>query len=346
MRRETRQASEMAIELSICMIVRDEAADLPRCLASLAGVGDELVVVDTGSRDATPELAEAAGARLIHSAWPGDFSAARNVSVTAATGDWCVVIDADEELTPPVRAALRPTIERADAAGLMGLSLLQRNLSAPGELTAWEDIPLVRVFRRTPEVRYEGRIHEQVSPSIVRAGGRIGATDLYVLHHGYARSTAQGGNARASRNLALIEDALREAPEDAYLLYQLGATRKALGDPAATEALNRALAIDARAAIKALSPDAQATAHMKLAQLALARRDDRAALDEACRCLELQPSNVTALQAVVVSCVALDRLPEAIDACQRLLACPNLADPHRSDLNKLLRAMSAELTTS
>lgn len=333
----------MAIRLSVCMIVRDEAADLPRCLASLAGVGDELVVVDTGSRDATPELAVAAGARLLRSAWQGDFAAARNVSLAAATGDWCVVIDADEELPPPVRAVLRATIERADAAGLMGLSVLQRNLSAPGELTAWEDLPLVRVFRRAPAVRYEGRIHEQVTPSIVRAGGRIGATDLYLLHHGYARSTAQGGIARARRNLALIEDALREAPDDAYLLYQLGATRKALGDPAAAEALDRALAIDARAAVKALSAEAEAAARMKLAQLALARGDDRAAVDEARRCLARQPGNVTALQAVVVGCVTLGRLPEAIDACQRLLTCPNVAEPVRHDLAKLLRVMSAEV---
>jgi tetratricopeptide (TPR) repeat protein len=333
----------MAIRLSVCMIVRDEAADLPRCLASLAGVGDELVVVDTGSRDATPELAVAAGARLIRSAWQRDFAAARNVSVEAATGDWCVVIDADEELPPPVRAVLRATIERADAAGLMGLSVLQRNLSAPGALTAWEDLPLVRVFRRAPAVRYEGRIHEQVTPSIMRAGGRIGASDLYLLHHGYARSTAQGGLARAHRNLALIEDALRDTPDDAYLLFQLGATRKAIGDPAAGEALDRALAIDARAAVKALSAEAEAAARMKLAQLALARGDDRAAVDEARRCLALQPDNVTALQAVVVGCVTLGRLPEAIDACERLLTCPNVAEPVRNELDKLRRMMSAEV---
>jgi tetratricopeptide (TPR) repeat protein len=332
----------MAIRLSVCMIVRDEAADLPRCLASLAGVGDELVVVDTGSRDATPELAAAAGARLIRSEWQHDFAAARNASVAAATGDWCVVIDADEELPPQVRAELRATIERAGAAGLMGLSVLQRNLSAPGELTAWEDLPLVRVFRRAPAVRYEGRIHEQVTPSIVRAGGRIGATDLIVLHHGYARSTAQGGTARARRNLALIEEALREDPDDAYLVYQLGATQKAIGDPAAGEALQRALAIDARAAVKALSAETEAAARMKLAQLALARGEDRTAIDEARRCLVLQPDNVTALQALVVGCVTLGRLPEAIDACQRLLTRPNLAEPVRSDLSKLLRAMSAE----
>jgi tetratricopeptide (TPR) repeat protein len=327
------------MRLSICMIVRDEAADLPRCLASLAGVADELVVVDTGSLDATPDLAAAAGARVIRIAWPRDFAAARNVSLDAATGDWCVVIDADEELSPAMRAALRETIARVDE-GVMGLTIRQRNLSAPGELTAWEDLPLVRVFRRLPVIRYEGRIHEQITPSIVRAGGEIGSADLYLLHHGYARATAQGGLSRARRNLALIEDALRETPDDAYLWYQLGATQKALGDPAAGEALTRALALDAQS--KALSRETEAAARMKLAQLALARGDDRAAVDEARRCLARQPDNVTALQAMVVGCVSLGQLSDAIAACQRLLACANVAAPVRRDLENLLRMLSAQ----
>ena len=333
----------MAIRLSICMIVRDEADELPRCLASIEGVGDELVVVDTGSRDATPELAEAAGARLVRIAWPNDFAAARNVSVEAATGDWCLVIDADEELSPMMRAGLRTTIERADAAGLMGLSIVQRNLSAPGELTTWEDLPLVRVFRRAPGVRYEGRIHEQVAPSIVRAGGEIGATELYLLHHGYARTTAQGGIDRARRNLGLIEDALRETPDDAYLLYQLGATQKAIGDPEAVASLERALEVDARAAVPVLVGEAEAVARMKLAQLALARGDDRRAADEARRCLAIRPANITALQITVVTGVTLGRLSEAIDAGQLLLRLPNVAEHVRDDLSRLLPMMLAQV---
>jgi len=322
------------------MIVRDEAADLPCCLASLAGVVDELIVVDTGSRDRTPELAVAAGATLVRTEWQRDFAAARNVSLEAATGDWCFVIDADEQLPPATRAALRADVELADAAGLMGLSLLQRNLSAPGELTAWEELRLVRLFRRAPGLRYDGRIHEQITPAIVRAGGRIGATHLHFLHHGYTRSTAQGGNARARRNLELIEDALRETPDDAYLLYQLGATRKAIGDPGAADALERALAIDAGSPIKALSVDAQAAAHMKLAQLALARGDDGVAVGEALRCLALEPMNVTALQSVVVGCITLGRVHEAIDACKCLLACPNVAEASRGELERLLQMMT------
>jgi tetratricopeptide (TPR) repeat protein len=313
------------------MIVRDEERDLPRCLASLSGVADELVVVDTGSLDRTPELAAAAGARVVRIAWPGDFAAARNVSIEAATGDWILVLDADEELPPAT--ALRAEVAQADALGLAGLSLVQRNLSPPGDVTTYQDLPIVRLFRRAPHVRYEGRIHEQVSPSIVRAGGALGASDLHFLHHGYASPLAQG-QSRARRNLALLEAATRDASDDAYLVFQLGATQKAVGDPAAEATLERALALQVRT--HGLSSSAEADARMKLAQLLLARGADAAALAEAGRCLAIDPRNVVALQLTIVATVALERLADAAVACRALLACPNVAAATRADTTQLL----------
>ena len=78
-----------APELSVCMIVRDEAEALPATLASLRVPADELVVVDTGSRDATREIARRAGARVLEEPWRDDFAAARNAALTAARGRWC-----------------------------------------------------------------------------------------------------------------------------------------------------------------------------------------------------------------------------------------------------------------
>jgi tetratricopeptide (TPR) repeat protein len=319
--------------ISICMIVRDEERDLPRCLASLAGLADELVVVDTGSIDRTPELAAAAGARVVRIAWPNDFAAARNVAIDAATGDWILVLDADEELPPATRDALRGEIADADALGLAGLSLVQRNLSPPGDVTTYQDLPIVRLFRRAPHVRYEGRIHEQVSPSIVRAGGALGASDLHFVHHGYATELAQG-HSRAHRNLALLEAATRDAPDDAYLAFQLGATQKAVGDPAAEATLERALVLQART--RDLSPSAEADARMKLAQLLLARGSDAAAHAEAGRCLAIDPRNVVALQMTIVASVALERFGDAAIACRALLACANVAEATRTDTAQLL----------
>ena len=99
--------------LSVCMIVRDEAEALPETLACLAPPVDELVVVDTGSRDATLEIARGAGARLIEVPWQDDFAAARNAALAAARGRWCLALDADER----VEAATWPLLAAFLAAG-------------------------------------------------------------------------------------------------------------------------------------------------------------------------------------------------------------------------------------
>src|SRR6201992_401844 len=86
------------LTLSLCMIVRDEEQMLPRCLEAVASAVDEIVIVDTGSTDATVEIAKSFGARVIEFPWTGSFSEARNVSFEAATGDWVMYLDADEVL--------------------------------------------------------------------------------------------------------------------------------------------------------------------------------------------------------------------------------------------------------
>src|SRR5580693_253427 len=95
------------MRLSLCMIVRDEQEMLPRCLAAVAGVVDELVIVDTGSTDETVEIARSFGAHVIHHEWTGSFAQARNVSFDAATGDWLIYLDADEVLVGEDAATLR-----------------------------------------------------------------------------------------------------------------------------------------------------------------------------------------------------------------------------------------------
>lgn len=90
--------------ISLCIIVRDEETMLPACLASVAGVVDEIVLVDTGSRDGTLALARAAGARVFEQPWSDDFSAPRNLAIAESRGDWVLVLDADERLTRGARS--------------------------------------------------------------------------------------------------------------------------------------------------------------------------------------------------------------------------------------------------
>ena len=79
------------MRISACYIVKNEAARLSRSLASLSGAVDEIVVVDSGSTDDTVRIAEEFGAQVFQSPWRDDFSAARNVSLSKATGDWILV---------------------------------------------------------------------------------------------------------------------------------------------------------------------------------------------------------------------------------------------------------------
>ncbi len=84
--------------LSLCMIVQNEAAFLPGCLASVTELVDEIVIADTGSTDNTVEIATKAGAKVIPIEWQDDFAAARNQALAQVTGDWVLVLDADETL--------------------------------------------------------------------------------------------------------------------------------------------------------------------------------------------------------------------------------------------------------
>lgn len=212
--------------VSACLIVRNEAHVLQRCLASLQDVVDEIVVLDTGSTDDTPEIATRNGARVLRAKWPDDFAAARNISLEAATCDWILAIDADEYLPPDDARLVRPAVQRTDA---MGLWLTQRNLQRPGDVLQFVDTRIVRLFRRRPEVYYSGIIHEEVTTSIECVGGRIAGTPIVIMHDGYTSETAQSSGTRASRNLPLLLRAAAAAPDDPYWHYQLGVTYQSTG---------------------------------------------------------------------------------------------------------------------
>ncbi|MEE1308446.1 MAG: glycosyltransferase family 2 protein, partial [Anaerovibrio sp.] len=87
------------MKLSACVIVKNEAANLPQWLSCMSRVADEMIVVDTGSTDDTVELAEAAGAKVYYFAWCNDFAAAKNYAIEQAAGDWILFLDADEYFT-------------------------------------------------------------------------------------------------------------------------------------------------------------------------------------------------------------------------------------------------------
>lgn len=207
-------------EISLCMIVRDEAECLPRCLESVQGVADEIVVVDTGSVDDTVEIARRSGARVEHFPWNGDFASARNRSLDLATGEWILVLDADEELHPDDRHGIRSLVRRTGAEGFLVRIVNRLDSAVPW---AEETSVNVRLFRNRPEYRFTGILHEQIAENIVRArpGARLEPCALRILHYGYQQEVVARKEKRL-RNLALAREAVTRAPEDAFLRFNLG----------------------------------------------------------------------------------------------------------------------------
>jgi glycosyltransferase involved in cell wall biosynthesis len=194
--------------VALVMIVRNEARCLARCLASARPWVDEMVVLDTGSTDATPQIARDGGARLLHFDWIDDFAAARNAALAATDAPWRVLLDGDEwiEQGGEAIAALR-----RQAPDFVGLVTVSSHIDAGGhqeEAPSW----LPRVLPHG--VRYEGRIHEQPVSDLPRQ-----RLPLVLGHDGYLAAQMHD---KAGRNERLLRMALAERPGDAYLQYQLG----------------------------------------------------------------------------------------------------------------------------
>jgi glycosyltransferase involved in cell wall biosynthesis len=195
--------------IALVMIVRNEARCLARCLRSARPHVDELLVLDTGSTDATCDIARAEGARLLQAPWPDDFAAARNQALAQVTTPWRLVLDADEWLAGGTEALAGL---RGEAPGFVGLVRVESELvDERGEAQrapSW----LPRVL--PAGVLYQGRIHEQ--PRSVLPRRRLA---LRVGHDGYLPEQMRH---KQGRNRRLLLAAVADAPADAYLAYQLG----------------------------------------------------------------------------------------------------------------------------
>jgi tetratricopeptide (TPR) repeat protein len=259
----------MAPTVALCMIVKNEASNLPRCLASTRPWVDDTVVVDTGSTDGTQDVARAHGARVVEWPWRDDFAAARNESLRHATADWILVLDADEALADGAGDALRETLHQAPDDVCAYLVKIVCPRDGDGGLTRLNWFP--RLFRNLPGVRFEGLIHEQVIGTLPR-GGRVERAAIEVLHSGYAR-TADEMAAKARRNLRLLERQLRDEPTYAPGWFQLAETHVLVGDlDAAVDGYRRCLRLMEHSRL-ALPPGVIAVAFQNLGAALLARGD-------------------------------------------------------------------------
>ena len=215
--------------LSLCMIVKDESANLRRCLASVQDLADEIIVIDTGSGDDTPMIAEAAGAKVNFLMWGDDFAAARNASLDQATQDWILVLDADETLTQAGRGLIR-SIKEGRSLGkvspdeLLMVTALRREIGA--NQSPYTQVS--RLFRNLPAIKYIRPYHESVDDSVqalmaAEAHWQIAQFGAVAIDHTGYGIDAIAAKDKFKRAQRIMEKHLAAHPEDTYIANKLGA---------------------------------------------------------------------------------------------------------------------------
>jgi glycosyltransferase involved in cell wall biosynthesis len=217
------EPSTSQLPLSVCLITRDEAHNLPGLMASVRGLAREVVVVDTGSRDTTCEVAAALGARVLQTPWEDDFAKARNVALEAATCEWILSMDADQQLDAESRPFLEAALSRQDCnAQLVTIRLLGPS-AEDGTEHVVQRLSSLRLFRRDPRIRYRWRVHEDVADSLIEMGSAHWPdSGVTLTDHGYMEAQARAS--KRERNLELLRRAHREQPDSLYTAYKLAIT--------------------------------------------------------------------------------------------------------------------------
>ena len=216
------------IRISACYIVRDDAVHLKKSIESLRDAVDELIVVDTGSRDDTVGAAKACGAIVHEVTWADDFAAPRNAALSHATGDWIVFIDADEYFSDETKGNLRTAITTADAEGTEVLLIPWHNIDeVTGEVLLDSYAP--RIFRRRTGRCYVGRIHEELrdTDGTVPKTNAVAPALLTLVHTGYSAVLTRE---KGERNLRILLSELETTTEPERIWGYLAETYDNLGD--------------------------------------------------------------------------------------------------------------------
>ncbi len=207
--------------VSLTMIVRDEQKNLPHALESVRGVFDEIVVLDTGSKDRTVEIARSFGARVFDFVWVDDFAAARNAALARATGDYAFWLDADDLIEPPERTKLEALLGRLGRGGETPAFVVRCSCDAGPNGEGGETVvDHIRLFPVIEGVRWTYRVHEQILPALKRAGLPLQWTDITVRHTGYADRDLR--SRKLDRDSRILREELAERPDDPFTLFNLG----------------------------------------------------------------------------------------------------------------------------
>ncbi|MGC8493862.1 MAG: glycosyltransferase [Syntrophobacteraceae bacterium] len=208
--------------LSVCMIVKNESANIADALACFTPFADELIVVDTGSSDNTKEIAARFTPRVYDFEWIDDFAAARNFALSKASGSYHLWVDADDRFDEENQRRIESL--KSDFDGKKAFYFILQNRQEGMAPTSCRQL---RCFPIAEGIRFERRIHEQAFQSVMKAGLEMAFPDIVVTHIGYM--TREIRVEKAKRNLEIMERQRAEGEEDGGLLFFLALTYAPLG---------------------------------------------------------------------------------------------------------------------
>src|SRR5437870_2803410 len=227
--------------ISLCMIVKNEEDWIEGAVQSVRSIVNQVIIVDTGSTDSTPRRIAALADKTLNLQWKDSFGDARNVSLAEAGEPWILVLDADERIASKDLPLLREAT-RSDAAD--GYHLIQRNYVFGNRVFGWTpneghyeegarypgyvDNPLIRLFRNSPEIRFQGAVHEIIDPTRLSSKFKFANMPAVLHHYGKVRGEERV-RAKQRLYLALGLKKIEQEPSNAKAYFDLGIQYQELG---------------------------------------------------------------------------------------------------------------------
>lgn len=288
------------MKFSVCMIVKNEAEMLERTLPEVSKAADELIVLDTGSSDATIKVAEKYGAKVHEFKWVNDFSAARNESLKYASGDWVLWLDADEYIKPEDLRTLKDTLAHSEASD-HSLTLYESKI---GQCETKNGFQRTKVFRNGQGYHFIRPINEQ----LVDEQGRVASGNVIPvsIYHWGKNLAEERMKAKRERYVKLYSEALAQSPNDPYIHFLLGNNLNELGR------LAESAGHYSRAYELAPKKDIGKQALEKLAQTQLRSKQLAEAAGSAQTLIELDPKSVVARNVFASIYLVSGKVDEAI----------------------------------
>ncbi|MEG6570381.1 glycosyltransferase [Thermoanaerobacterium thermosaccharolyticum] len=201
--------------ISLCLITKDEEKNIARCINSVKDIVDEIVVVDTGSKDKTVEIAKSFGekVKVINAKWEDDFSKARNIAIENATSDWILFLDADEEIKKEDVGKIRPLLSDDTVEAYILKFVNYAGTNSSNGLT--EIHYNLRLFRNNGKLKYIYPVHENLRNIEENRVPVFKNADVTILHYGYLSETRIEKN-KTERYIKLISRYLEEHPDDKF----------------------------------------------------------------------------------------------------------------------------------